>query len=278
MIRNNDHPSQKNKEMALTLSMHWNLLFFTVIFLNVTGWSQMDANLRSDRPGQAMSPNTVGEKVIQLQAGVDQSKTSISNYFVTRTFQPDVVLRVGLTDRFEVNTFWSYQWSRWTGGYSIQFDYLNNGIVSVRYNILSAQNYRPAIGLQCGVRLPLKYTYANGVKIAPIVNLSIAQKLTNKFKLTVNTGVVYSGISPDPRGSYVINLGYSLSDSWSLFVENYGSWRRNDFENYWDGGAAFLLNPNWQFDLYGGYGKVETMTSFFGNVGFTWRLPYGHLN
>jgi hypothetical protein len=274
MIRNDDHPSQKIKEIAMIRIKHWNLLFVTFIVLNVTGWSQMDANLRSDRPGQAMSPYTVCKKVIQLQVGADLSKTDVSNYFVTRSFQPDAVLRIGLTERLEVNTFWSYQWNRWTGGYSSQFDYLNNGIVSLRYNILTAQNYRPAIGLQCGVRLPLKYTYANGVKIAPIVNLSISQKLTNRFNLTINTGVVYSGISPDPRGNYVINLGYSLSDSWSLFVENYGSWGQDAFENYWDGGVAFLLNPNFQFDLYGGYGKVDIVTSYFGNAGVTWRIPY----
>ena len=252
----------------------WNLLFVIFILLNVTGWSQMDENLRSDRPGQAMSPYTVGKKVIQLQFGAEYSKSNVSTFYETRAFQPDGVLRIGLTDRLEINTFWSYQWQQWTGGYFGKFNYLNNGIVSVRYNILSAQNYRPAIGLQCGVRLPLKYTYANGVKIAPIVNLSIAQKLTNRFNLTINTGVVYSGISPDPRGSYVINLGYSLSDSWSLFVENYGSWGQDAFENYWDAGFAFLLNSNLQLDVYGGYGKVETLISFFGNVGVTWRIPY----
>ena len=107
--------------------------------------------------------------------------------------------------------------------------------------------------------------------ITPKILLISSKSLGKRFSILTNLGVDYNGITSTPNGVYIFNLGYSISEKWSTYLENYGSFGSGSSENKWDTGLAYLYNNNLQFDIYGGYGNNNGIKDYFVSIGFSWR-------
>jgi hypothetical protein len=69
----------------------------------------------------------------------------------------------------------------------------------------------------------------------------------------------------------VVNVGFSLGDKWSSFIETYGGVINGDFTIFFDTGLAYLVNNDLQLDLSGGYGKNDGFAATFVDFGVSWR-------
>jgi hypothetical protein len=69
-------------------------------------------------------------------------------------------------------------------------------------------------------------------------------------------------------------LSYPLSDRLGTFVEYYGIYpdaRGSDCAHYADGGFAYLITDDVQFDVSAGVGLNEQADDYFVSVGFSFR-------
>ncbi len=251
----------------------------TILLILVLGLSnlikaQFNETIRTGRPGQAIGPFAVGAGVFQTQTGFDFGGSSND---ISKTgssyFAPNTVLRLGLTDRFEINTGLEYR----NDSYSFNKKELTtNGLsltsIGTRINLHQSENFLPNLGVQLTFKLPFLAKAYNPDYVAPKIMLIASKNLSNKFSFLLNTGINYNGNDAKPIGVYVLNLGYSFSDKSGTFVENYGSFNSSTYENRWDTGLYYLVNTNLQLDLYGGFGKNNNVLDHFVSLGFSWRV------
>jgi len=100
--------------------------------------------------------------------------------------------------------------------------------------------------------------------------LSIAHELSNQLGIGYNLGYNYTDSLH--FFTYSLVLGYSISNVVGLYLEPYGRVGAAGFyENNFDFGFTFLLNPNLQLDTsYGvGFNNKEQYIS----AGFSWHVP-----
>ncbi len=79
--------------------------------------------------------------------------------------------------------------------------------------------------------------------------------LVKKFALAVGLGLDYGRKHLNSTTVYVLNLAYTISDQWGLFIEIYASFTEDYFEDHWDAGLSYLVNKNLQIVLYRGLSK-----------------------
>lgn len=256
------------------MNCKYTLALFALCVTGYTAHAQFNETIRTGRPGQAIGPYSVGRSVFQTQTGFDaggsanNSSDANSHYIL-----PNTVFRFGITKHFELNTSLSYSNNRYNlHDSSYSTNGLSTATVGTRINLYEGKNSIPAVGLQIVFKLPVLSHDYNPKYIAPRILFIAGQKLTDKVSYVINIGPEWNGNDAKPTGVYVANLTYSFSPKWGTFLENYGSFTNNHFENRWDTGLAWLVNENLQLDAYGGVGDNYGTTDYFGSVGISWRV------
>lgn len=249
-------------------------IILAVLYFNNNVIAQFNETIRTGRPGQAIGPFSVGKNVFQIQSGIDLGGFNDKvNRFKNSYSKLNTVLRFGLGKNVEINSGWDYQYDRFVKSDSVyRINGLNASTIGTRIHLLDSKGYLPDIGLQITFKLPIVADAYNIKHVAPKILFIASKNLSPKFSLLSNFGISYNGNDSNPDGLYVLNLGYSLSTKWGVFVENYGTFSKNNYEGKWDAGIAYLYNDNLQFDLYGGISKENSITDYFTSAGISWRF------
>jgi len=102
-----------------------------------------------------------------------------------------------------------------------------------------------------------------------INKLAISHSLSPKIGLGYNIG--HSFVEKENSLTYSLALGYSISNTIGVYIEPYGSWaEQSQFENNFNTGFTFLINPNFQLDVSYGTGLNNKMNYF--STGFSWKI------
>jgi hypothetical protein len=197
--------------------------FITAVLLGhgLSAAAQYSDNISSDRPGMSNAATTVGARVLQLQTGGEYAESSNSEWKNgVAGGTGEVLIRYGIWERFEL-------------GFSVnpaiigpKRNELNINATSTaqfvlraRSNILAAQGFRPALGMQMEVVLPDSKTEKYTDYIYPRFTLMVAQKLAERLTLSSNLGGSWAGT---PQGFYTFNLNVAVSNRVSMFIEHFG--------------------------------------------------------
>jgi hypothetical protein len=140
-----------------------------------------------------------------------------------------------------------------------------------RVHLSDQKGIRPTTGFQARLKMPnISKSYGTNF-IAPVFIFVAGWSLPKGTSLGTNWILSYNGNDAIPTGKYVINFSFPIYKKLSSFIENYGQYRDKIVETRFDGGFAWLLNNNFQFDVSAGYGK-NTVTDYFISGGISWRL------
>ena len=246
------------------------LLLAIVFFISLSGFCQYNATIRSGRPGQSIGPYAVGKKIIQIQTGIEFS--NFSGIFNAKNYEGGLVVRYGITEKFEVNTGWKYTYQTNEVAFIEPKMGLNLGSVGCRINLIEGENYTPSIGLQSSLKFPRLSSDFSTQRLATKMLLIVRQKLSKKLNLMTNFGLDYSGNSTIPTGLFVCNLGYNINSKFGLNIEAFGSYNTSAGKIYFDAGARYLINSDFQLDLTIGGGMNHNTNNIFCNTGLSWRL------
>lgn len=259
------------KQVSRNVVVRLSLIAGCILSLSSTGLAQYGETIRSGRPGQSIGPFTVGARVFQVQAGIQPSwsnQTNPSNVS-KETLAGVGVFRLGLTENFEVAFGTGYQFDKQElNGNSVEQNGLSSFNVRLRSNVFVGRGLVPTIGWQFNLGLPVLSPPYNPSHMAPKITVMTSQKVGKKIGLITNSGVFWNGRNAMPTGFYVINLGYSLSNRFSTFLEHYGFISNGQLVGKFDGGFAYLIHNHLQLDISGGYHEDS-------NVGQDWFLSFG---
>lgn len=252
---------------------HIVLLIVQLLVVHGVVYAQFYETIRSARPGQSIGASTVGKNIFQIQSGIDFFGAKNSDYDLkTNGFLTNTGLRYGLTDMFEVGAYFEYKNESTTSNdVTTSYSGLSNLVVGLRHQISSGEGLKPSIGFQFRLRLPLMSEHYQIDNLAPSFVFVTSQQLSKSLTLITNLGGSWNGMDATPTGLYTVNLSCAFTDTFGAFIENYGSVTQGTFDTRMDTGVAWLVTPNLQLDLLGGYGSNHGLQDFFVSTGFSWR-------
>lgn len=251
-----------------------NCILLCLVGMATSMQAQFNETIRTDRPGQAIGPFAVGKSVFQIQAGIDYH-SNVERIFPQQKswLAPNTVLRYGISRTIDVNMIWEYQSGVSHFLNSIQdYNGISVGGIGARIHIFGLKPKQVKVGIQFTALLPKLSDYFKQDKIHPSAKVIIAQNFGSKFSGLINIGSVFNADINKYNHNYVLNLGYTINDRYSVFIENYGGYSNARFINKWDTGIAYMYNHNLQFDLYGGYSKNYNSIQKFISIGVSWRV------
>lgn len=231
--------------------------------------------LESDRPGQAINPNTAGVMALQLQTGFNYGSRR-NDFFNYRAYHVPVDLRFGITKKWELNTSFDYlnQHAKYVSFIS---DITTAGFLSpeigMRYAFLSGSRWKPFLALQAN----MSFLSHNGDYQQQQMGSSFYLVSSNRFKsFSVNTnfGIVLPGDGDfNLTFPWVVNFGWSLGEKFSAFVEGFGEFNNKSLN--WDAGFSYLVINDLQLDLFGGmYNIIDHQDFWFAEFGITYRFSF----
>ena len=235
--------------------------------------------MRSGRPGQSIGTYTVGARVLQGQHGFSFRKNDF-NPGETRTFASTNVLRLGLTEDFEISGVLRYQTDTRTDLAAGDRSGISSTQLGVRYNITSASSGVPSMCIQTRLLLNVRSDDFKQGGVGNTTIFSIGQGLGAGFGLTGNLGFTTGGSSPQTTSFYTLSLGYNVTPKLSLFVEEYG--RIDDFDLNVDAGIGYFVTPDFKLDISAGlqgFGEFEgdpagLESDYFLSAGLSWRVDW----
>lgn len=243
--------------------------------------------LYTDRPGQSITPYTVGDRALQLQGGYGFFRET-SSLLDIDLHNVNLNSRLGFGDRFEISFLFQVSSLKIERKDFIRLldsgNEPDNGFsafaLSTRGLIMKGDGLKPAIGLEA--------TYlTTGIPGEELRNtngrfiLTLQNEIIDRLSFTGN--VVYF---TNDRTEFTANLGYSITSSFGVFAEYWPI-----FEAVFDGdsglvlqdsymntGVFWQLGDNFMVDAAGGFraGAPDTIDedseSFYLQVGLTKRF------
>lgn len=252
--------------------------------------------INSNRPGESMSPFSIGKTVIQAEAGFTyvNEDHKVLNYQASG-FALDTDLRYGaFFEQLELILNLQYRFDKYEtpiledkrngfnqiilGGKYLVFDPDKNyekkpNLYSWKANHkFSWHDFVPSVAVYGGLNLNLfdNPFRDRNEKITPKV-MVLTQNEFGRYVFVMN--IFADDLASDYQSyGYVLTLTRGFNERWSGFVENQGF--KGDY--YSDGifriGAAYLLKENLQVDAAFGKNIKDTPGIFTAGIGVSWRF------
>ncbi len=252
------------------------LLFLLILPL----WSeaQFAETIRTGRPGASIGPYTVGKNVFQVQSGVNFARFD-HDFSKSNAYRVDAVLRYGVTERIEISGVAAMsRISQSIENFSTSDQQgLSAAQIGVRFNLLNGKGEGLSMGIQSRLKLNVLSEDFEQDRLANTTILILGHPLGNRLSLTANLGFTTPGDpASDPYGGkltglYTLNLSAALNRKISVFVENFGTLRQEQWNTQFDTGLGYLVTPDLQLDTSIGYGNNHGVQDVFIDFGFSWR-------
>jgi hypothetical protein len=265
-------------------------LLFAIFLIGINVCAQEQFNSRplyTDRPGQSINPNTVGDGVLQLQSGYGYFKSK-GIFSEIDLHNVDLVPKLGISDRFEISGLLQYSSLKLTGLPFVQPSEESpdpeNGVsalgLAARGTLLKGEGLIPSIGLEAayiGSGIPGDELSTSTGRFI----LTLQNQLLGELSFTGN--VVYN---TNNQTEFTANLGYNVVDNFGCFVEYWpifdAAFDGEDnlvFQDaYLNSGVFWLIGENWQLDALAGFRAFapdfysDDESSYYLQVGFTKRF------
>lgn len=271
-----------------------------IVFVLLMATSLLQAQftdvINSNRPGESMSPFSIGKTVIQAEAGLTyvNEDHNVLNYQASG-FALDTDLRYGaFFEQLELILNLQYRFDKYEtpivedkrngfnqiilGGKYLVFDPDKNyeakpNLYSWKANHkFSWHDFIPSVAVYGGLNLNLfdNPFRDRNEKITPKV-MVLTQNEFGRYVFVMN--IFADDLASDYQSyGYVITLTRGFNERWSGFLENQGF--KGDY--YSDGifriGAAYLLKENLQVDAAFGKNIKDTPGIFTAGIGVSWRF------
>ncbi|MFC2135765.1 transporter [Bacteroidota bacterium] len=230
-------------------------------------------SLVTDRPDQTESSSTVPVGYLQVETGIIYDNLEIGSTTVTSLGIATTLLRLGITDNFELRAASEFLNQTLKAGNTETTESGMGGLdVGTKIYFFEETYYMPEAALIANFNLPVGADAFVGDKITPSVILAMSNTISKNVGFGYNLGVEFA---EESQNIFFVSaaLGIGLTDKLSCFIESYNF--LSDDSNpqlFADAGFTYLINNDFQLDASAGYGLNDEYTSWFINGGFSYRL------
>lgn len=242
----------------------------------VAGAAESD-RIDPDRPSVSTSTDTLPPGTVQIESGVEYSRTKVGGSPAERQLTLDVLLRAGLTDRMEIRL--EGEPLVLTRG---QQDDTANGDVSLqaKYRFFDGREGTgwPSLGVLAFVKFPIAHA-PHGTNAPDFGLISLASFLL-PWQLSVDANLGVAGLAERP-GGYLLQgvgaaaLGRDIGERWSIFGEVFfaSAAERGARESVgFDAGVQYFLTSRVALDVAGQTSLVGPGPDYAFRAGLSVRL------
>ncbi len=277
------------------------LLFSFLTLSTVT--AQYTEMINTNRPGGSQGAFSVGTNVIRIETGFSYGKEEHSLLKTETTGNSiDYTVHYGFwKERLEVSLIGEFQSNTVTDNRSAvtreyKLSNFKSNTVGAKYlvydpyrkrdlagpnlyswkknNKVQWQDLIPAISIYAGANFDFAdnpFTPEPESMLSPKVVLATQNNFIGGWVFVTN--IIVDRVTTEfPTYGYIVTLTHATNRYFSIFVENQGF--KSDFyaDQLLRGGAAALINDNFQVDLSLTYSLKDTPSKFYGRVGVAYRF------
>ncbi|MGK0386835.1 MAG: hypothetical protein ACI849_001454 [Patiriisocius sp.] len=280
------------------------LTLFTFLSFFVAN-AQYTETINNNRPGGSQGAFSVGTNVLQFEGGFGFGS---ENHSLLETdasaFTVDYSVRFGFwKEELEVSLTGAYQSNSVTdtrGAVPLEYTQSNfrSNTLGAKYLVYDPYRKRdqegpnlyswkannkfqwrdlvPAVSVFAGANFDTAdnpFTPEDAFSISPRVSIQTQNNFKSGFVLVTNI-IADRFTTEAPTYGYIVTLTYTLTDWFSLFLENQGF--DSDFyaDNILRGGVAALITKDWQVDASILYSLKDTPSRTFGRIGVSYRFDF----
>jgi Putative MetA-pathway of phenol degradation len=239
-----------------------------LIFISNFGVAQTLPSIQTDRPDLTECPFIVPKNYVQMENGFSYQKTDDNS---SEIIAPTVLVKYGINDHFELRMISEYILNKQN---SNKISGINPILFGFKSRLFEEKGIMPLTSFIGHLSVPkwasseLKTTY-----FAPEFRFVMQHTISEKQSLSYNLGTEWNGETAEPTFIYTLTTGYSFSEKVSGYIEFYGFVPQFEKPDHrFDGGICYLLNPNHQLDISGGFGLSKNSPNYFVSLGYSFRL------
>ena len=230
-------------------------------------FSQLHAQIITDRPDQTESSSTVGNGNLQIESGIligYEGEIGTSN---RQILSPTNLFRYGITEGIEIRLL-------------SQFESLTSNIsssqgisdleIGTKIQLLKDDSKNAEIAFLSHLILPTGTKELSNNSFGTINKLSISHVINDRMGIGYNIGYNYFGTGNGDL-TYSIALGIAVNEKVGIYIEPYGD--LVEFDEYiqnFDAGFTYLPNKDVQLDFSFGTGINQRMNYI--SVGCSWLM------
>ena len=247
-----------------------NLFFFLGLSLlfQINSKAQELPSIQTDRPDQTECPFITPKNYFQLENGFSfEKKDSNKNEMAT----PSILTRFGINDHFEIRLITEYLINK---DYSQEISGFNPVLIGFKTRLFEEKGIIPLTSFIGHIGIPkLASSNYKATYYAPEFRFTMQHTISEKQSLAYNLGVEWNGETAEPTFIYTLTTGYSLTEKIGAYFELYGFVPQIEKPDHrLDAGLTYLLNPNHQLDISGGFGLSKTSPKYFVSLGYSFRF------
>ncbi len=235
---------------------------------SIFGHSQDFPSIQTDRPDQTECPFIVPTNYLQMENGFSFQKTdNDSNEIVA----PTVLLKYGINNHFELRMISEFILIKQNFN---QISGINPILFGFKSRLFEEKGILPLTSFIGHLSVPKLASFLDKTTyIAPEFRFTMQHTISEKQSLSYNLGAEWNGETAEPTFIYTLTTGYSFSEKVSGYIELYGFIPQLEKPDHrFDLGLNYLLNPNNQLDISGGFGLTETSPKYFLSLGYSFRV------
>jgi Putative MetA-pathway of phenol degradation len=236
--------------------------------ISTFGHSQNFPSIQTDRPDQTECPFIVPTNYLQMENGFSYQKTDDNN---SEIIAPTVLLKYGINDHFELRMISEFVLNKQN---SDQISGINPMLFGFKSRLFEEKGIVPLTSFIGHLSVPKLSTEVNKTTYyAPEFRFTMQHTISEKQSLSYNLGSEWNGETAEPTFIYTLTTGYSFSEKVSGYIELYGFIPQFEKPDHrFDFGLNYLLNPNHQLDISGGFGLSKISPNYFVSLGYSFRV------
>ncbi|SER81176.1 Putative MetA-pathway of phenol degradation [Nitrosomonas sp. Nm51] len=268
--------------LILIILLGWNTLGHTQTTSTKDGtlfsWlfdqnASFSESIATDRPTFSLGAGTVPKKHVQFETGYTFSVDGARPNTTTHTF-PETLIRIGLTDTFEMRLEWPTQTF-------INSDTKQSGLedlaLGFKTQIFQQQKWMPQFSIAGRLSIPTGNRKLSSNHVDTELQTIWSYVLNERFSLfgNVNIGSAGSQNKRFAQFSSSLGLGVNLGNSLSGFMEYFGFYPvQADSRNLHSlqTGLIYQITYNLQLDARVGAGLNHNADDLFTGAGLSWRF------
>ena len=246
-----------------------------------------DDPVTSDRPGFSNAAATVSQGTFQAELGYDLSQNTTGEEALSTHSLGLLLLRYGVTDRIEFRAN--------VGSIGFDEQVQGPGLIPPQEGDTELESGYNGAALEAKIKLfENATTTVSGFSSTSVplstgpfesaddrsrqtLALLLDGALGQNITLTVNGGANFfwdAGLQEDREVAalFIPTLSFAIDDQAGAYVGYFGQYRDTVNTNFVEGGFTYLVSPNTQIDLNGGFRVDDNEDGFFVGVGLSQRF------
>ena len=207
---------------------------------------QFAQRIRTARPSVTMGTYTIGQNVLQWQAGMRWQEV-YKDQVDHEILQYRNVIRWGLLEHWEISGVINYQ-QDWTGARRSIKEGIHTVRLGIRHHLFEKEGFLKAAAIQGRLWLPFTQNDYGQEQVGGRLMASVSYRLFGKFQLITNGGLRWTGQTSSKAISFFsLRFSHPLDRNLVLVVDYFSDF--NTYEPDYAIGIGYFVGPAWKLDI-----------------------------